>query len=229
MGEKVAVLVELGAKRTFASAVEWPGWSRGGHDEQQALEALAAHGDRYRSAIGAAAHELSLPSGVAALEVVERLDGNSGTDFGVPTRGGAADERPVTDAELDRLSRLLRACWDAFDRAASAAVGLDLAKGPRGGGRDLGRIVEHVLEAEEAYLVEIGGRRPSATDADVAERMAAVRDAGLSALAARARGEPPPPSRRTKPPWTPRYFVRRSAWHALDHAWEIEDRAAKRS
>ena len=25
--------------------------------------------------------------------------------------------------------------------------------------------------------------------------------------------------------WSPRYLVRRSAWHALDHAWEIQDRA----
>jgi hypothetical protein len=24
--------------------------------------------------------------------------------------------------------------------------------------------------------------------------------------------------------WTPRYAARRIAWHALDHAWEIEDR-----
>ena len=24
--------------------------------------------------------------------------------------------------------------------------------------------------------------------------------------------------------WTPRYAARRMAWHALDHAWEIEDR-----
>jgi hypothetical protein len=24
--------------------------------------------------------------------------------------------------------------------------------------------------------------------------------------------------------WPPRYFVRRVAWHVLDHAWEIEDR-----
>jgi hypothetical protein len=24
--------------------------------------------------------------------------------------------------------------------------------------------------------------------------------------------------------WSVRYFVRRTAWHALDHAWEIEDR-----
>jgi hypothetical protein len=24
--------------------------------------------------------------------------------------------------------------------------------------------------------------------------------------------------------WSARYFARRSAWHLLDHAWEIEDR-----
>jgi len=24
--------------------------------------------------------------------------------------------------------------------------------------------------------------------------------------------------------WTLRFFVRRVAWHVLDHAWEIEDR-----
>jgi hypothetical protein len=25
--------------------------------------------------------------------------------------------------------------------------------------------------------------------------------------------------------WTARYAARRIAWHALDHAWEIEDRS----
>ncbi len=25
--------------------------------------------------------------------------------------------------------------------------------------------------------------------------------------------------------WLPRRFVHRAAWHVLDHAWEIEDRA----
>jgi hypothetical protein len=24
--------------------------------------------------------------------------------------------------------------------------------------------------------------------------------------------------------WPARYYVRRAAWHVLDHAWEIEDR-----
>jgi hypothetical protein len=54
--------------------------------------------------------------------------------------------------------------------------------------------------------------------------MAEMREAFLRRLEAHARGEPIENKRRT-PPWTVRYCVRRSAWHALDHAWEIEDRA----
>jgi hypothetical protein len=26
--------------------------------------------------------------------------------------------------------------------------------------------------------------------------------------------------------WQARYVIRRCAWHALDHAWEIEDKSA---
>jgi hypothetical protein len=26
--------------------------------------------------------------------------------------------------------------------------------------------------------------------------------------------------------WSAPYFVRRAAWHVLDHAWEIEDRSS---
>jgi hypothetical protein len=24
--------------------------------------------------------------------------------------------------------------------------------------------------------------------------------------------------------WAPRYLIRRTAWHVLDHAWELEDK-----
>ncbi|HVL53102.1 MAG TPA: hypothetical protein VM344_02465 [Vitreimonas sp.] len=47
----------------------------------------------------------------------------------------------------------------------------------------------------------------------------------LEALSGRARDVPVDTGRRTGPSWAPRYFVRWSAWHALDHAWEIEDRS----
>jgi hypothetical protein len=52
-----------------------------------------------------------------------------------------------------------------------------------------------------------------------------VRRAVLDALAAAPRSGRVPQGPRGGKRWTVRYFIRRSAWHALDHAWEIEDRA----
>jgi hypothetical protein len=43
----VPVYLEIGGKRAFAGAVDWPGWSRSGRGEQEALEALIANGPRY--------------------------------------------------------------------------------------------------------------------------------------------------------------------------------------
>ena len=46
----------------------------------------------------------------------------------------------------------------------------------------------------------------------------------LAGLAAAVAGEIPAVGPRGGLRWTARYFVRRSVWHILDHAWEIEDR-----
>lgn len=54
--------------------------------------------------------------------------------------------------------------------------------------------------------------------------MARTRAAIRAALVAAARGELPERGPRGGAIWTPRYYVRRAAWHTLDHAWEIEDR-----
>jgi hypothetical protein len=220
----LAVYLEIGAKRTFAGAVEWPGWCRSGRGEEEALLALLAYAPRYAQVVEAAG--LKAPA-VDDLEVVERLTGGSGTDFGVPSVALAADERPLGAAELDRQSRLLTACWQAFDIAWREAdeARVVLTKGPRGGGRDLVKLEDHVLGGEEAYLTVLGSRHPRMPAAPTADRMVAVRATSLAALALRARGEPIPDPSQTKRRWLPRYFVRRSAWHALDHAWEIEDRS----
>ena len=220
----LAVYLEIGAKRTFAGAVEWPGWSRSGRSEEDAIEALLAYARRYAKVAKAA--KLSFAPGTN-IEVVERLKGGSGTDFGVPSDTPAADKRPLKPAELDRQSRLWTASWHAFDAAWGKATkaGVELRKGPRGGGRDLPKIQGHVLEAEEAYLGALGSRPPKMPGASVADHMEAIRATALEALAARTHGTPIADPRNTKRPWTPRYTVRRSAWHALDHAWEIEDRS----
>ncbi len=220
-----AVFIETGAKRVFVSALDWPGWSRGGRDEATVLESFVEHGPRYRTALGPAAASLDVPKGTADIEVGERLAGGAGTDFGVPSRGASSDDRPIDARESERLATILRACWAAFDAAAAAAVGVELQKGPRGGGRDLDKIVGHVWEADVAYHQSLG--HPYRPRRGVAPRddLADLHDSAIAAFMARCRDEPLPPSRRTSAPWSPRYYVRRAAWHALDHAWEIEDRS----
>ncbi|MEX1073332.1 MAG: hypothetical protein WED86_06520 [Chloroflexota bacterium] len=227
MARRVAVYLEVGHKRTFACAVEWPGWSRGGRGEEEALAALLAYAPRYAKAIKSSGVAFAPPRAPGDLEVVEQLEGGGGTDFGVPGEAPTADDRPLKAAGLDRQSRLLTASWDAFDAAWSKATkaNVELRKGPRGGGRDLPKIENHALEAEEAYLAQLGSRVPRLPGATLADRMGAVRATALDALAARAQGKPVADPRETKRPWSPRYFVRRSAWHVLDHAWEIEDRS----
>ena len=211
----------------FAAAIEWPGWSRSGPDEEAALEALVDYGPRFRRDLRRAASGFEPPADGSALRVVERLEGNATTDFGAPGQAPAADERPFDEVEAKRQAAILRAAWAAFDRTAKAAAGATLRKGPRGGGRGLDAIVGHVLEADAAYLGKLGGRRPKPPAAtDVWSEIAGLRRAALGLLSSLARGEPPPRTPRSGSLWTPRYFVRRSAWHALDHAWEIEDRSA---
>jgi len=50
---KVEVALEVGSKRTFATALDWPGWCRSGRDEAGALDALLAYAPRYAAVLGA--------------------------------------------------------------------------------------------------------------------------------------------------------------------------------
>ena len=214
------VYVEGGDKRTFAGALDWPGWSRSGKDEDQALEALLAYAPRYTRVVKRAALKEEPPGEEATVEVVQRLSGGGGTDFGVPSESPKQDGEPLKGRELDRQRALLEAAWQAFDAAARSARGKTLRLGPRGGGRDLVKMTGHVLEAEIAYLGALGSKPPKTAK----DEMAAVRAAAMETLDAVVNGRPLENPRNTKRPWHPRYFIRRSAWHALDHAWEIEDR-----
>ena len=223
--DKIEVYLELGSKRTIAGAIDWPGWCRIGRDEASALQALVDYAPRYARVVRAASLGFHAPTDTAAFTVIERLKGNMTTDFGAPAIAPAGDARPVTPAELVRLQKLLKASWRAFDTAVSAAKGKELAKGPRGGGRDLDKIVAHVLGADEAYLGQLGVKIKWAADDATGRERSQAGQAIQKALAASARGEIPARGPRGGLRWTPRYFCRRAAWHILDHAWEIEDRA----
>lgn len=222
----VDAVLEVAAKRSFASALDWPGWSRGGRSPDDALAALAAYGPRYAKVAERAKLKFEAPESTADIRVTERVRGGSGTEFGVPSTPARAEEEPIGD-DLERLLGLLRAAWDTFDEAMQGAEGRRLSTGPRGGGRDLARIVEHVRDAEVAYLSKLGSRAPAVSDRPGAERLSALRDTFVDALTAIANGEPVPTPSRTQKLWSPRYAVRRTAWHVLDHAWELEDRVSR--
>jgi len=221
----IRIYLEVGSTRTFAVAVDWPGWSRSGRTEELATEALRAYAERYGSVVRLAHLDPPRARDRAWFEVVQRLRGNATTDFGAPGVPPDADADPLPPAELRRQLTLLRASWKGLDAAARRAHGVELRKGPRGGGRDLDKILDHVLGAEEGYLRALGGSPPPRGD-DMArdtrrERAAVIRD-----VASAARGGLPPGRRKTR--WTARYFIRRAAWHVLDHAWEIADRSDTR-
>ncbi len=216
--------LEIGKKRTFAGVIDWPGWCRSGRDEGSALQALVDSAPRYARVLRAARLGFRAPADASAFAVIERLEGNVTTDFGAPDVAPSSDTRPVDDAELRRFQALLKACWRAFDAAARAATGKELRRGPRGGGRDLEGIVQHVLGSDVGYLARLAWKLNKSEEEDPGEELARTRQAILNALASAARGEIPARGPRGGVRWTPRYFVRRVAWHVLDHAWEIEDR-----
>ena len=213
------VVLEVASKRSFASSIDWPGWSRGGRTPEDALQALVEYAPRYGVVAARAGTEFDAAAALD-VEIVERLAGDASTEFGVPAMRAAADVEPLDPAELERLTRLLEAAWDTFDATARAAAGVSLRLGPRGGGRQVPKIVEHVAGADGAYLSALGSRAP------VPASQAQVRRAFVEAVTARALGRPLGAPSKVRNPWPPQYAIRRSAWHALDHAWEIEDRSA---
>jgi hypothetical protein len=224
LAEQIDIYFEASKKRTFAGAIDWPGWCRRGHDEESALEALFDYGPRYANVLRAGNVDFAPPTNPAVFTVVERLEGNATTDFGSPGQAPSADERPVDEAGRARFEQILKACWLSLDDAISAAKGHELRKGPRGGGRDLDQMIGHVLEADGNYLAKLAWKYKVDEGADFGTRLAITRQTILDTLAASVRGELPVEGPRGGKLWSPRYFVRRVAWHALDHAWEIEDR-----
>ena len=225
---KIAVYLETASKRTIASALDWPGWCRGGRTEEEALSALAAYGSRYASIVAEVEPGFAAPADAGTFRIIERVAGNSGTDYGVPSVTVSTDDAVMTRTEIERATRLLGACWDAFDRAVQSAQGKELSKGPRGGGRELEGIMRHVGEAESSYAGRIGLQLKWGDPASLAELRAAMaesRERILEGLATVGLVGTPPPGPRGGARWPARYFARRVAYHVVDHTWEIEDRA----
>jgi hypothetical protein len=211
----VRVVLEVAPRRAFASALDWPGWSRGAKTPDEAIEALLAYAPRYAPIAARAGTSFATPATDADLVVIQTLEGGSGTEFGVPGATASAERETTLADERVRLVGLMESCWAAFDEAATVAEGGSLRRGPRGGGRQVPKMREHIAEADAAYLHQLGTKVRHGTD---------VRRAFLETVRLRFAGAELPAPNRVRTRWEPRYAIRRSAWHALDHAWEIEDR-----
>lgn len=222
---RTKIYLESGSRRVFAGALDWPGWCRSGKDEEAAVRALFDYRLRYERALKGADMDFHPPEEAGNLIIVERLKGDATTDFGAPGKAPALDSKPMDAADLARSTAILKACWRSFDRAVKKSEGGELRKGPRGGGRTLEEIIRHSLEADAAYLGKIGWACKTDAEADPGAELRRIRAAILEGLAASAAGKLPATGPRGGSRWTARYFVRRAAWHVLDHAWEIEDRS----
>jgi hypothetical protein len=220
----IDIYLETGQKRVFAGAVAWPGWCRSGRDEGSAIIALLDYGPRYARVLEGTSLGFEAPVEGTAFKIVERLKGNMTTDFGAPDGVPVADEASFGEEDFQQAKTLLEVFWQALDRAAQQAEGKELRKGPRGGGREADQIVRHVLEADASYLSKIGGKRKKGEDDNLEAEIARHVETVIVALEVAAREGVPATGPRGGSRWPARYFVRRSAWHVLDHVWEIEDR-----
>jgi hypothetical protein len=211
------VYIESGNKRVFACAFDWPGWCRSAKDEAGALDALAAYASRY-APVARRARQPFNPTTDGKFRVIERIKGSANTDFGVPHEVAKRDTGPISAEEGKRITALVKAAWAVFDAIAASAPAT-LRKGPRGGGRDRDGIVEHVIGADDIYARKLG-LRMAVPKRDDRAALKAFRDAVLRELGRPSNGKP-----LIEKGWPQRYAARRIAWHALDHAWEIEDKS----
>jgi hypothetical protein len=222
--DSTKLFVEIGKKRIFVGAIDWPGWCRSGRDEKLALQALIDYGPRYAQVLQSKEVGFEAPVDPSDFSVIERHDGNSTTDFGAPAIMLNGDRESFDRVELERLLVILQASWQAFDEAMDRAAGNELRKGPRGGGRDLNKIVDHILEADRGYLSRLAWKHKRESEGDPVEELNRTRQAIIKAIEVAAHGDLPEKGPRGGIIWPARYFIRRVAWHVLDHAWEIDDR-----
>jgi hypothetical protein len=212
---------EVGASRSFAWVVAWPGWCRGDRDRLSLPTRLAAAAARYAPVAAEAGLAFAPdPDSLTAADfrLVETVAGSASTDFGVPGSVAELDREPLDAAAASRQASLVRAAWTVLDRVAAGAPAA-LRKGPRGGGRDRDKMIAHCVAADNGYAGQIGirGREPAWDDRPAVE---AQRFAILEII-----GRPSDGGTLAGRKWTARYAARRIAWHSLDHAWEIEDKS----
>lgn len=218
MPTKLQAMVELGPKGKIVVAIgrDWPGLERNGKTEDDALANIERYVERYKP-VAERAGLMAEFEACTGVEVIERYTGSGSTDFwGISFVPCDSDREEMTSDELERQLSLLQACWAQFDHVASI-VSPELKKGPRGGGRDRDKIVNHTLGTERGWAKGLGVMTPEGAmltpdglQQHRADYVAAIREYHAEGKMA---GKSPL-----------RFLIRHTAYHIMDHAWEMEDK-----
>jgi hypothetical protein len=219
VADELRVMLEVGpkGKKVVAVAPDWPGLERGAKTGGAAIETLQSYLPRYAPVAKLAGMDAPFAA-IRDVDVVEEYQGTGSTDFwGISFAFSNIDERGMSGEELERSLSLLRACWSFFDEVRSR-VSAEMQKGPRGGGRDRDRIVGHTLGVEQDWAGKLGVHTPQGAVVTDDEGLAAYRDAYCNAIRTfHSEGK----RART---WPLKFLIRHSAYHTMDHAWEMEDK-----
>lgn len=218
MAKHMRVVLEVGPKgrKVVAVAPDWPGLARGATTEEAAIERLRAYVSRYAAVTKLAGMEAAFAN-LTNIDVIEQYPGTGSTDFwGISFAFSSIDRQAMSGEALERELRLMQACWAFFD-AVRSRVSAALRRGPRGGGRDRDHIVRHTFAAELDWAKGIGVL--TSLDAMLTtEGVSAHRSAYCESIRAlHVQGK-------MAHKWPLRYMIRHTAFHTLDHAWEMEDK-----
>jgi len=214
----IRVTLEIGpkGKKVVAVAPDWPGLERGAKTGEAAIERVLSYVPRYATVTKLAGMDATFAT-TTVVDVVEQYPGTGSTDFwGISFAFSGIDQQAMSGEALERELTLMRACWELFD-SVRLRVSAEMQRGPRGGGRDRDRIVRHTFAAELDWAKKLGVLTP--LDAMLTdEGLNAYRDAYCNAIRAlHSQGK-------MARNWPLRYLIRHTAFHTLDHAWEMEDK-----
>ena len=221
MAKHIRVTLEIGpkGKKVVAVAPDWPGLERGAKTEEDAIERLRSYIPRYSQVAKLAEMEAEFDR-LKNVKLVEHYPGKGSTDFwGISFAFSSIDKQGMSGDELERELRLMQACWAFFD-FVRRRVSPEMRPGPRGGGRDRDQIVRHIFVNEQEWAKMIGMVTPD--DAMLTDKgLKAHRDAYCNAIRDyHSQGKLA--GKMAK--WPLRYLIRHTAFHTMDHAWEMEDK-----
>jgi hypothetical protein len=218
VANQIRVTLEIGpkGKKVVAVAPDFPGFSRGAKTAEAAIERLLSYVPRYAVMAKRAGLEAELAD-ISGVDIVEEYPGTGSTDFwGISFAFSSIDRQEMSSATLERDLTLMQACWAFFDDVRSR-VSPEMQKGPRGGGRDRDHIVRHTVGTELDWAKGIGVHT-SEEAMLTTEGVKAHREAYCNAIRTlHAEGK-------MAHKWPLHYLIRHTAFHTLDHAWEMEDK-----